>query len=267
TEVECRIGNAVYPSHYDVGWHITGTAGVFGAAVGAGHPLALPEQQPPWAVGIAAAQTSRLRGMFGPMCEPLARGVAARNGLAAALLARQGFTSAPQPIEGRRGFAQVLATERDFSKIIEALGETWELDANSYKPFACGVVIHPAIDGCVQLRDEQRLEAAAIEAIELDVHPLVLELTGKKTPRTGLEGKFSVYHSCAVAIVDGAAAEAQYSDARVADPVIVALRERVTAVVNRVLKEDAAHVRIRLKDGSVLERRVEHALGSRERPM
>jgi 2-methylcitrate dehydratase PrpD len=161
----------------------------------------------------------------------------------------------------------VLATERDFSKITDGLNETWELDANSYKPFACGVVIHPAIDGCVQLRSEHALVAAAIEAIQLRVHPLVLELTGKKTPRTGLEGKFSVYHSCAVAILDGAAAEAQYSDARVADPVVIALRELVTAEVDPSLKEDAAHVRIRLKDGSVLERRVEHALGSRERPM
>ena len=267
TEVECRIGNAVYPSHYDVGWHITGTAGVFGAAAATGRLLALTEQQLAWALGIAATQASGLREMFGSMCKPLHVGAAARNGLAAALLARQGFTSAPQPIEGRRGFAHVLATERDFSKITEGLGETWELDVNSYKPFACGVVIHPAIDGCVQLRNEHHLEPAAIEAIALEVHPLVLELTGKKTPRTGLEGKFSVYHSCAVAIVDGAAAEAQYSDARVADPVVVALRERVTAKIDPGLKEDAAHIRIRLKDGSVLERRIEHALGSRERPM
>ena len=267
TEVECRIGKAVYPSHYDVGWHITGTAGVFGAAAAAGRLLGLTEQQLAWALGIAATQASGLREMFGSMCKPLHVGVAARNGLAAALLARQGFTSAPQPIEGRRGFAHVLATERDFAKITDGLNETWELDVNSYKPFACGVVIHPAIDGCVQLRNQHALVAAAIEAIQLRVHPLVLELTGKKTPRTGLEGKFSVYHSCAVAILDGAAAEAQYSDARVADPVVVALRERVTAQVDPSLKEDAAHVRIRLKDGSVLERRIEHALGSRERPM
>jgi len=267
TEVECRIGNAVYPSHYDVGWHITGTAGVFGAAAAAGRLLGLEAQQLAWALGIAATQSSGLREMFGSMCKPLHVGVAARNGLAAALLAHQGFTSAPQPIEGRRGFAHVLATRRDFSRITEGLGETWELDANSYKPFACGVVIHPAIDGCIQLRNEHRLAPAAIAAIELDVHPLVLELTGKKAPRSGLEGKFSVYHSCAVAIFDGVAAEAQYSDARVVDPAVVALRDRVTARIDPALREDAAVVRIRLNDGSVLERRVEHALGSRERPM
>ena len=267
TEVECRIGNAVYPSHYDVGWHITGTAGVFGAAAAAGKLLGLTEQQFVWALGIAATQASGLREMFGSMCKPLHVGLAARNGLAAALLARADFTSSVQAIEGRRGFAHVLATERDLSKITDRLGETWELETNSYKPFACGVVIHPAIDACLQLRSAHDIAPAAIEAIDLEVHPLVLELTGKKTPTTGLEGKFSVYHSCAVAIVDGAAGPAQYSDARVVDPTVVALREKVRAEIDPALAEDAARVRVRLKDGRALDCAVEHALGSRERPM
>jgi 2-methylcitrate dehydratase PrpD len=267
TEVECRIGNAVYPSHYDVGWHITGTAGVFGAAAAAGRLLGLSEQRLVWALGIAATQASGLREMFGSMCKPLHVGLAAKNGLQAALLAQQDFTSAAQPIEGRRGFANVLATARDFSKITDRIGETWELEANSYKPFACGVVVHPAIDGCLQLRAQHRVAAAAIDVIELEVHPLVLELTGKKTPQAGLEGKFSVYHSAAVAMVDGAAGEAQYSDAKVADPVVVALRERVHAVVDPGLGEDAALVRIRLKDGRSFECRVVHALGSLGNPM
>ena len=267
TEVECRIGNAVYPSHYDVGWHITGTAGVFGAAAGAGRLLGLTEQQLVWALGIAATQSSGLREMFGSMCKPLHVGLAARNGLAAALLARANFTSASQPIEGKRGFANVLASARDLSRLTDGLGETWELEANTYKPFPCGVVIHPTIDGCLQLRAAHALTAADIEAIELAVHPLVLELTGKTSPCTGLEAKFSVYHSAAVAIVDGAAGTAQFSDARVSDPGVVALRQRVQARIDPALGEDAAHVCIRLKHGRVLERHVAHALGSLGNPM
>lgn len=266
-EVECRVGYAVYPSHYDVGWHITGTAGVFGAAAATGRLLGLSESQLVWALGIAATQASGLREMFGSMCKPLHPGLAARNGLAAALLARQDFTSAAQGIEGRRGFANVLASERDYSRITSRLGETWELADNSYKPYACGVVIHPVIDGCLQLRSAAGLSPDSIEAVELSVHPLVLELTGKKAPRVGLEGKFSVFHSAAAAIIDGAAGEAQYSDARVADPRLVALRERVHAVADAALHEDAARVRVRLKDGRVVERFVEHALGSLARPM
>ncbi len=266
-EVECRVGRAVYPSHYDIGWHITGTAGVFGAAAATGRLLGLSEAQLVWALGTAATQASGLREMFGSMCKPLHPGLAARNGMVAALLARENFTSTTQGIEGRRGFANVLATARDYGRISDGLGETWELAANSYKPFACGIVVHPVIDGCLQLRSEHQLTAEAIAAVELSVHPLVLELTGKKTPRVGLEGKFSVFHSAAVALIDGAAGEAQYSDARVSSPRVVALRERVVATVDPALAEDAAQVRVRLQDGRVVERFIAHALGSLARPM
>jgi 2-methylcitrate dehydratase PrpD len=266
-ETECRIGNAVYPSHYDVGWHITATAGVFGAAAAAGRLLGLSEQQMVWALGIAATQSSGLREMFGSMAKPMHPGNAARNGLLAALLASKNFTSAEQGIEGRRGFANVLATERNFAEITEKLGETWEIALNTYKPFACGIVEHPAIDGCIQLRNEHNLKAGDIESISLGVHPLVLELTGKKTPRVGLEGKFSVYHSSAVAIIYGAAGEAQYSDEAVRDPDVIALRDRVTAIVDRAMQEDQVRVSIKLKGGKTLDNYVEHAAGSLDRPM
>ena len=266
-EAECRIGNAVYPSHYDIGWHITATAGVFGAASAAGRLLGLSEQQMVWALGIAATQSSGLREMFGTMVKPMHPGNAARNGLLAALLASKNFTSAEHGIEGRRGFANVLATERDFAEITEKLGETWEIALNTYKPFACGIVEHPAIDGCIQLRNEHKLKAEAIESIALKVHPLVLELTGKKTPQTGLESKFSVYHSAAVGAIYGAAGEAQYSDEAVRDPGVIALRDRVTATVDRAMHEDQVQVSIKLKNGKTLEKYVEHAVGSLDRPM
>ena len=184
-EVECRIGNSVYPEHYDVGWHITGTAGVFGAAAAAGKLLGLNEQQLVWALGIAATQASGLREMFGTMCKPFHPGNAARNGLLAALLAQQDFTSSNQGIEAKRGFAHVLSTAFRPEEITRGLGETWEIALNTYKPFACGIVIHPIIDACIQLRNEHRLKAEDIDAIEAKVHPLVLELTGKKTPQVG----------------------------------------------------------------------------------
>lgn len=266
-EVECRIGNAVYPSHYDVGWHITGTAGVFGAAAAIGKVLGLSQQQMVWALGIAATQSCGLREMFGSMCKPLHPGLAAKNGLYAALLAKQNFTSSEQGIEGKRGFANVLATARDYRQITEGLGDTWELLENTYKPFACGIVIHPVIDGCIQLRQEHGLKASDISAIHLRVHPLVLELTGKTSPRVGLEGKFSVFHSAAAAIIDGAAGEAQYSDEKVNDPEWIALRNKVQAVVDATLKEDAAHIAITRGDGRVLNKHIVHAIGSLSRPM
>ncbi|MBI4206598.1 MAG: MmgE/PrpD family protein [Betaproteobacteria bacterium] len=266
-EVECRIGKAVYPAHYDIGWHITGTAGVFGAAAAAGRLLGLTEQQMTWALGIAATQSCGLREMFGTMCKPFHPGNAARNGLLAALLAQQNFTSSNQGIEAKRGFGHVLSTEFKPAEITERLGETWEIALNTYKPFACGIVIHPAIDGCIQLRNEHGLKAEEIESVGLNVHPLVLELTGKKTPQVGLEGKFSVYHSAAVAIIHGAAGEAQYSDACVRDPNVIALRDRVSASVDQAMHEDQVRVVIKLKDGRTLEKFVEHAIGSLDKPM
>lgn len=112
-EAECRIGNAVYPAHYDRGWHITGTAGVFGAAVACGRSLRLSEQQMLWALGLAAAQPVGLREMFGTMTKSFHPGRAAQNGLTAALLASRGFTSSELGLEGKSGWANVLSTSRN----------------------------------------------------------------------------------------------------------------------------------------------------------
>ena len=266
-EAECRIGNAVYPAHYDRGWHITGTAGVFGAAAACGRGLGMTEQQMVWALGLAATQPVGLREMFGTMTKSFHPGRAAQNGLTAALLASRGFTSTDVALEGKSGWANVLSTSRNYAEITANLGKTYEIALNTYKPFACGIVIHPTIDACIQLRNEHRLTADAIERIDLGVHPLVLELTGKKTPLTGLESKFSVYFAAALAIVAGSAGVHDFSDANAKDPRIVALRDRVTATVDSSLKEEQVRATIVLKDGRRLEKFIEHVVGSVERPM
>jgi len=266
-EAECRIGNAVYPAHYDIGWHITGTAGVFGAAAAAGKLLGLDEQQMTYALGIAGTQSSGFREMFGTMCKSFHPGRAAQNGLTAAFLAKEGFTSSNRVLEAQRGFAHVMSTARDFKEITENLGKTFEIALNTYKPFACGIVIHPSIDGCAQIRAENGVKAEDIASIALKVHPLVLELTGKKTPQTGLEGKFSVYHSAAVAIIHGRAGEEEYSDAVVRDPRVITLRDKVTATADPSVHEDAAHITVTLTNGKVIEKHVAHAIGSLKRPM
>jgi 2-methylcitrate dehydratase PrpD len=266
-EVECRIGNAVYPAHYDIGWHITGTAGVFGAAAACGKLLSLSEQQMIWALGIAGTQSSGFREMFGTMCKSFHPGRAAQNGLMSALLASKNFTSSNRVLEAPRGFAHVMSASRNFDEITKGLGRTYEISLNTYKPFACGIVIHPSIDACIQLRNEHKLKAEDVDGITLQVHPLVLELTGKRTPQTGLEGKFSVYHSAAVGIIAGAAGEEQYSDAVVRDPEVIALRDRVTAIAAPDVKEDEVVATVTLKNGRTIEKHVEHAIGSLGRPM
>jgi 2-methylcitrate dehydratase PrpD len=266
-ETECRIGNAVCPEHYETGWHITGTAGVFGSAAACGKLLGLDEQQMTWALGIAGTQSSGFREMFGTHCKSFHPGTAAKNGLAAALLAQKNFTSSNQVIEAKRGFANVMSTKHNYAEITENLGKTFEVSTNSYKPFACGIVIHPSIDGCIQLKKENKLTGAEVEKVHLTVPHLVLELTGKRTPQVGLEGKFSVFHSCAVALLFGAAGEKEYSDEMVRDPKVIAIRGRVECTIDDSLRDDECHVQITLKDGRVLKKHIEHAIGSRERPL
>ncbi|MDB5540456.1 MAG: 2-methylcitrate dehydratase [Devosia sp.] len=266
-EVECRIGNSVYPDHYDRGWHITGTTGVFGAAAATGRLLGLDHQQMTWALGIAATQSSGLREMFGTMCKSFHPGRAAQNGAMAAFLAKAGFDSSERAIEAPRGFANVLSTRQDYAEITEGLGTRWEAALNSYKPFACGIVIHPTIDGCQQIRAQLGPKVEAIRSVELSTHPLVLELTGKTEPRTGLEGKFSVYHAAAIALLRGDGTPSAFTDEAVRDPAVVALRDRVKATSNSAIDEDAVDIVVTLQDGERIELSVAHAIGSLERPL
>ena len=127
--------------------------------------------------------------------------------------------------------------------------------------------MHPAIDAAIQLRNEDKITSDQIERIDLRVNPLVLELTGKKTPHTGLEGKFSIYHAVAVAIVQGAAGEKEFSDQAVNDSITVGLRDKVVPIVDTTIKPEQVDLTITLNDGRKLHKYIEHAIGSVEVPM
>ena len=263
-ETECRIGKAVTPSHYEVGWHITGTVGVFGSAAAAGRLLGLNEQQMCWALALAATQPVGFQVMFGSMTKSFHPGQAAQNGLTAALLAGKDFTSSEQPLEAKRGWFDVMSTKTNYAALTE---ESWEILNNSYKPFACGLVVHPVIDACLQLRAAHRLTPDAIDRIDIDVNPRVMMLTGIKEPTSGLEGKFSVYHAAAVALVEGAAGERQFSDEAVRARVTAELRRRVFPSIDPAVGKVQARVTITLKNAERLGVFVEHAMGSVKKPM
>jgi 2-methylcitrate dehydratase PrpD len=266
-EAEMRIGNAVYPAHYDVGWHITGTAGVFGAAAAIGKLLGLPVQEMVWAMGLAATQAAGLREMFGSMAKAFHPGRSAQNGYTAALLAQARFTAGERGIEGPRGFAAVQAAEYDLSKITAGLGVDYQLRANTYKPFPCGIVNHPTIDGCIQLHHEHHIDPEKIAAVRLRVAPLVMDLCNQTNITRGLQGKFSVYHGAAIGLVRGKGGIAEYTDEAVNDPQIKRVRERATAVGDPSVTEDQAGIEVELITGEKLTRFVEQSLGNIHRPM
>lgn len=266
-EAECRIGKAVSLEHYEKGWHITATCGVFGAAAAAGKLLDLDERQMNGALGIAATQSSGLTAMLGSMCKSYNMGHAAKSGVTAALLASRNFTSSERALEAPRGFGNVLGGAARWTAITEALGGTWELAWNAYKPYPCGIVLHAAIDGCLDLRQEYALTSRDVRRVEIRMHPLGLQLAGKPAPTTGLEGKLSVYHAAAVALAYGKAGVLEFTDECVNGPEVTALRQRIVANSDAALDKAAAHVRIELSNGSTIERDVPHARGSLERPL
>jgi 2-methylcitrate dehydratase PrpD len=265
-EAELRISNAVYPSHYDLGWHITSSAGVFGAAVSAAILLDLDEEQMLYALGLAGTQAFGLREMFGTMTKPFHPGKAAQNGLLAVLLARKGFTSSKQVLEAKRGFANVLAPEHDLEKVNIHWGTQWELLKNAFKPYACGIVLHPSIDACIALGKVVD-NPQNVKEIEIKVNPYVLELTGKTDPKTGLEGKFSIFHTGAIAFLEGDAGEDQYADEKVRSPKVMEFRKKIKPIVDVSLDEDEAYAKLIMNDGTEHEVRIEHATGSIHNPM
>jgi 2-methylcitrate dehydratase PrpD len=266
-EAETRVGNAVYPAHYDAGWHITSTAGVFGAAAAIGALLKLSTQQMIWAIGMAATQAAGLREMFGYMAKSFHAGRAAQNGYAGAILAKSDFTAGEQGIEGPRGFAAVQAAQYDLSKITAGLGSDFQIRENTYKPYPCGLVVHPTIDGCIDLFRDYRPAPEAIRAVRVRVAPLVMDLCNKRNITRGLEGKYSIYHSAAVGLVRGKAGLQEYTDEAVNDPIVKRVRECVTAVPDNSITEDQSHIEVDLVSGQKLIRFVEESLGNLRRPL
>jgi aconitate decarboxylase len=233
----------------------------------------LSEIQMAHAIGIAAVNVIGLREMFGSDTKSFHPGQAAASGIIAALLARQGYTSSDHALEAKRGWANVVAGggagASRLDAVFESLGEKWEIKSNSFKPFPCGIVCHPGIDAAIQCHSElaQRgVDPSQIEGVSLKVHPLVVELTSKKFPRNGLEGKFSVFHGCAVGLLYGKAGPAQYEDGVVTASEVMELRAKVEITASDSIRADEAHLYVRLRDERV-ERHVVHALGSLEVPM
>jgi 2-methylcitrate dehydratase PrpD len=264
-EVACRAGNSVSPQHYVRGRHITATCGVLGAAAACARLLALSAEQTAHAIGIAASQAAGLVENLPTGAKNIQVGNCARGGLLSALFSQQGYTAAPQAIEGTHGWARASGDAPDMNALLGRLGQTWELGKNAYKAYPCGIVLAPVIDACVDLRREHLLSPGDIMQVMVRGNTLLLARADRPHVLNDRIAKLSIQHSAAIAFVCSAITVKEY--AAFDDPEVVAFRSKVTVQADDALPIEAAIVTVLTKGGQSFTAHVEHARGSLERPL
>jgi 2-methylcitrate dehydratase PrpD len=220
-----------------------------------------------WALGNASAQAGGLLETLGTMAKSISVGNAARNGLVAALFAKEGVFGPEAPLEGTYGFLRVTGNGCDVDCVAEGLGDTWELASNTYKLYPTGIVLSPVVEACLALAENDRVDVARIERIEITGHPLLRERTDRVHPVSGREAQVSAQHSVAVVLTRRRAGLAEFSDACAADPTLRALREKVRFVDDAKCPVERATVTVHLRSGEQLSALVEAARGSSARPL
>jgi 2-methylcitrate dehydratase PrpD len=263
-EVETRIGRVIGPMLADRGWHVTALLGHLGAAAAAGKLLGLTFEQLGRALGIAGTQAAGLEQSLGTMCKPLHPGKAAMNGILAALLAREGFTGPAAILDERAGLPGTFVGVTDLAPALEDLGKRFEILENSTKLYAACHLLHATIDAGRAIRQRSTPGPDAIADVECHVHPLAVKVAAIPEPRSGLEAKFSVAYCAALALTRGGAAEAEFI---VPDPDLVALAGRIRPVADPTLGIPEARMRVRLRDGRVLDEVVRAARGTPGHPV
>lgn len=267
-EVTCRLSNALVlpPSSFNLGFYVTGLTAPIGVALAMGNLLRLDEERLGWAIGIAASQAGGFRATQGSMTAHFRPGHAARSGVWAALLAAKGFAGNGVALEADKGFFDVYAANADLARALDGLGERHELLNNAYKPYPCGIVIHPTIDACLDLHAQFGEGGEPLRAT-LRVHPLALSLCGIREPATTLESLNSLTHWAAAALLRGRAGVLEMLPDCIADPGVAQLRARIEVVADPSVGGDQSGVEVTLADGRVVQASVLHARGSKERPM
>lgn len=267
-EIECRMSNVLLlpPSQSNLGFFITGLTGPIGTAAAVGRLLRLDEKRMRSAVGLGAAQAAGFRSTHGSMAAAFVPAHAARTGYSAALLAASGLTCSDAALEAPKGFIDVFANGADPCHAVRDLGRHFEMLSNAYKPYPCGIVIHPALDACLEIAAS--LPPGTTPAhIALRVHPLALSLTNRPSPKDTLEAQISLQHWAATSFVHRTAGLAQLQQDCIDSPSISALRKLVSAISDPALRRDEAIAEVTLPSGRVLTAHVTHARGSVDRPM
>ena len=264
-EAAVRVARAV-PDHHKSGWHATGTLGAIAAGVAAGKLLGLDSRRLACAMGIAATQSAGLLENRDSACKALHAGKAASNGVLAGLLAAREFDSAEGALGGKQGFCRVYGTVTKLEALTDSLGRAWAMENNGYKPFACAIGLHPVIEAVMAIRTAKQIDSAKIERVELRVNSYLSRYRSIGDSISGHHSKFSVYHSAAVALIDGAGGAQQFTDERAFDPAVTALSRKVSVEFDDSIQTDQASACIVTSSGRH-ELTIDHATGTVRNPM
>lgn len=273
-EVETRLGQALNPRHYQRGWHCTSTLGAVGAAAAVARVLGLDAAATSHALAIAASSASGLKENFGTMVKPLHAGLAARSAVTAGLLARSGMTASANALDGPQGLLHAMdGQQASFGDSLDDLGSRWEiLDTGiTVKLYPSCAGTHPSLDAILDLRQRERIEADAVERVEIDVDSITPTILIHARPATGLEGKFSMPFCAAAALVYGAVGVDTFDEAHIADERVRQLLPRIHMRADSSLDGVAAaltqaRVAIHLRDGRVVSQYADGARGYPSNP-
>jgi len=274
-EVGCKLGLLMTGSHYNAGWHVTGTIGTLAAVAAAAKVLALKPPQTVNALGIAASSAGGLRQNFGTMTKCWHAGRAAAAGVTAALLAQRGYDAAADILEGERGFVRTFQGKGDNEKLSGKLGCPFSILRELFKKYPCAFGAHAAIDIILELREQYGLRPEEVAAIECYGRPIIPSVHCHHSPKTGLEAKFSMEYCVAAALVKGRVGLREFDDSAVADPAVREQMEKVRLLTDEKLEEVAlekqvlapTRVEVRLKDGRVFSKTVYEAHGCASDPL
>lgn len=271
-ELTYRVGRSVDPTHYNSGWHTTGTEGIFGAVVAVSKLLGLRAEQIVYTLGIAASEASGLRENFGTMTKPFHAGQASAKGLRAALLAQCGFTSSKTIFEGKDGFCRVFSKDPKIEEITNHLDQFDCLPQIRLKLYPCCAASHSAIYATLVLAREHDLKGEEVESIDVKGDPQMTVVLIYDRPRNALEGKFSVQYPLALAVAEKKVVLADFTDEKMRERAIKELMSKIRLIPFAELRCTHPHsrasiVEINLKGGGQLVKRCDFPPGTPENPI
>jgi 2-methylcitrate dehydratase PrpD len=272
-EVECKIADAIYPTHYKQGFHTSGTIGAFGAAAATAKLLKLDRTQLAHAIGITASMSAGIRVSFGTMTKPLHVGRAAFNGVTAAELAARGFTAGADALDGQWGFFKVTGGGFDTDRIVGVLGRPWTIVSPgvSIKPYPCGCLGHPTMDAMLTLVTEHHIKPEQIKKIRLRAGSNILNPLRYTIANTELEAKFCPPFMLSAVALRRKAGVNEFSDEFVRSAPVQAMMRRVETVFDQEIENQGfvrmlSIVEVELADGRVFTQESGPYRGGPERP-